>query len=405
MHRVLVTLLILGLCLNVLAQQQVSLREIEKEVSFSFEATNDFILLNVRFNNVLPLKFIFDTGSEHTILFKKDFSDLLGIEYQKRIPLLGSDLSQQIYGYIARGIYLNLDNTCVARSDILVLEEDYLGLDEFTGVNIDGIIGANVFRHFIVHINNKQGKINLIRPDHFKPPRRYDQIKIDVYKNKPYIEAFAKTGALNITLRLLLDTGAALPLLLYTNTHPDLLLPETTITGNLGMGLGGFLEGYIGRVEEFKFGDFEYNSLIASFQELNMDSLFDINLNKNGIIGNSLLKRFNYYIDYNHEILYIKANRKYRKRFQYDKSGLVIAATGYNLRNYIVQKVLPGSPAEQAGLQKGDVIKKIQRIPSTFYTLSGINSVLSSRKGKKIHLTISREGDRMKIKFKLRDLI
>ncbi|MDH3246920.1 MAG: retropepsin-like domain-containing protein, partial [Saprospiraceae bacterium] len=188
MHRVLVTLLILGLCLNVLAQQQVSLREIEKEVSFSFEATNDFILLNVRFNNVLPLKFIFDTGSEHTILFKKDFSDLLGIEYQKRIPLLGSDLSQQIYGYIARGIYLNLDNTCVARSDILVLEEDYLGLDEFTGVNIDGIIGANVFRHFIVHINNKQGKINLIRPDHFKPPRRYDQIKIDVYKNKPYIE-------------------------------------------------------------------------------------------------------------------------------------------------------------------------------------------------------------------------
>ncbi|MDH3651182.1 MAG: aspartyl protease family protein, partial [Saprospiraceae bacterium] len=157
MWRYFVGFLISCFTVPTLAQQQVSLREIDQEVSFSFEATNDFLLLNVRFNNVLPLKFIFDTGSEHTILFKKDFSDLLGIEYQKRIPLLGSDLSQQIYGYIARGIYLNLDNSCVARSDILVLEEDYLGLDEFTGINIDGIIGANVFRHFVVHINNKQG--------------------------------------------------------------------------------------------------------------------------------------------------------------------------------------------------------------------------------------------------------
>ncbi|MDH3650765.1 MAG: aspartyl protease family protein, partial [Saprospiraceae bacterium] len=233
----------------------------------------------------------------------------------------------------------------------------------------------------------------------------YQKVDIDIYKNKPYISAIAKLGSLEIILRMLLDTGAALPLLLYTNTHEDLTLPETTITGHLGMGLGGFLEGYIGRIDHFQFGEFEYNSLIASFQELNIDSLLDLNLNKNGIIGNSMLKRFNYYIDYNHEILYIKANRKYRKRFQYDKSGLVIAAAGYNLRNYVIQRVIPGSPAQEAGLIEGDVIKKIQRIPATFYTLSGINSILSSRRGKKVHLTIHRDGQRVKKKLKLRDLI
>ena len=73
----------------------------DKEVTLKFEATNHFIIMDVMFSNVLPLKFIFDTGSEHTLLFKKEYADLLGIEYDRKIPLMGSDL-------ILREVYLLL---------------------------------------------------------------------------------------------------------------------------------------------------------------------------------------------------------------------------------------------------------------------------------------------------------
>ncbi len=398
-------IVLLLLCPTLSTAQSLVLRKLTHSVQFPYESTGDFLLLDVRFKNVLPLKFIFDTGSEHTILFKKEYADLLGIRYEKRIPLMGSDLSQEIYGYIARGIPLNIEGNAIATSDILVLEEDYLGLEEFTGINIDGIIGANIFRHYVLFINSKKGRIHLINPEKFKIPKSYIKIPIQVYKNKPYIKADARIGQNHVALKLLMDTGAGLPLLLYANSHPDLALPEKTITGSLGTGLGGNLMGYIGRTDLFTFDEFEYASLITSFQMIELDSITHMNLQRNGIMGNSLLSRFNYYIDYYHELLYIKPLRRFKRKFSFDKSGLIVAATGRDLKDFIIQQILPNSPAEEAGLMVGDVIKKLQGVPTNFYSLTGINSTLSSREGKRIRLTIAREKQRKKVKFRLKTLI
>ena len=96
-----------------------------KHVVLDYESTNHFIIMEIKFGNVLPLKFIFDTGSEHTLLFKKEYADLLGIQYDRKIPLMGSDMSQEVYGYIARGVNLIMSGSCKVTTDILVLEEDY----------------------------------------------------------------------------------------------------------------------------------------------------------------------------------------------------------------------------------------------------------------------------------------
>ena len=394
-------------CLSNLVYSQVNFDtyKISNRVDFSFEVTNEMMLLDVRFQNVLPLKFIFDTGSEHSILFKKEYSDLLGLEYQKRIPLVGSDLSQEIYAYICRGVKLNIENALVANTDMLVLENDYLGLDEYTGTNIDGIIGANIFRRVVVHIDNKHNKIEFIIPEKFKPPKRYTAIPIDIYKNKPFINVSTVIDKELMTLRLLMDTGAALPVLLYTNTHENLKLPPETITGNIGMGLGGLLEGYVGRLENLSFGEFEFANLISSFQELDLDSLPVLNLNRNGLLGNALLSRFNFYIDYINEILYIKPNKRYSKKFRFDKSGILVAATGPFLKSFVIQRIMPGTPGEEAGLRQGDVIKKVKGIPVQFLSLASITSIFSKRSGQRIRVTVTRQGERIKTTIKLRDLI
>jgi hypothetical protein len=377
----------------------------DQEVSLQFESTNHFIIMEVKFSNVLPLKFIFDTGSEHTLLFKKEYADLLGVEYDRRIPLMGSDLSQEIYGYITRGVSLTIANAYQVQSDILVLEEDYLRLEESTGVQIDGIIGSSIFKYFVLGVNNKKGRIKFISADAFRPSKKFTEIPLVIYKNKPYINANAQMNSENIPVKLLLDTGAALPVLLYTNTAEHLQLPDKVVSGTLGSGLGGHLEGYIGRLEKFTFSKYEFANMLSSFQELAIENLDSLTLNRNGLIGNSVLSRFNYYIDYPHQKLYMKSHRRFRKRFKYDKSGIQIAATGRNLRDFIVQRVLPNSPGVDAGLEKGDVIKKIEGIPASFYSLSGLNNVLSSRSGRRVSLTIARDNKRIKKKVKLRQII
>jgi len=384
---------------------QFNLQDYGGDVSMSFEAGSDFIMINVLFKNVLPLNFIFDTGSEHTILFKKEYADLLGVTYDKRIPLMGSDLSKQIYGYIARGIQLNLDNKYQTVSDILVLEEDYLKLEEFTGVNIDGILGANLFRHFVLHVSNRRQKVRFIDIASFKPPSRYDVVDIHIFKNKPYIMAQARLGSDQVPLKLLIDTGAGLPVLLYTNTHPSLHLPEETLKGNLGRGLGGQLEGYIGRLDRFSFDEYEFSGIISSFQEINLENKEIMDLNRNGIFGNGLLRRFDYYIDYAAEKLYVKPNRRFRRKFKFDKSGLIVAATGRNLRDFVIQGVRDNTPAMAADIRRGDYVMKIEGIPTNIKTLSSINGILSSRAGRQVTMVIARGDERIKKKIKLKEII
>ena len=206
-------------------------------------------------------------------------------------------------------------------------------------------------------------------------------------------------------MTLLLDTGAGLPLLLYTNTDEQFSLPEKTISGKLGMGLGGHLEGYIGRVDQFNFQDYEFANMITSFQDLQVEAIERVPLRKNGLLGNSMLRRFNYYIDYYRQKLYIKPNKRFKRQFKFDKSGLIIAATGHTLRDYVIQRVLPDSPADKAGLRYGDVIKRIEGLPASFFSLSSINSILSSRSGRSITLIIARNDEKLRIKFTLMDLI
>ena len=76
----------------------------QTQVDIPFEYENNFIIIKVMFNDIFPLKFIFDTGAENTILTKREITDLFQIDYQKRFTIYGSDLSQTLYAYLVRGI-------------------------------------------------------------------------------------------------------------------------------------------------------------------------------------------------------------------------------------------------------------------------------------------------------------
>ncbi|MBK7872800.1 MAG: aspartyl protease family protein [Saprospiraceae bacterium] len=378
-----------------------------KKVEIPFEYENNFIIVRVIFNDVFPLKFIFDTGAEHTILTRREITDLLQINYERRFPLLGSDLTTELYAYLARGVKLSIHNLVALNRSILVLDEDYFRFEEYGGISVHGIMGSDLFRRFVVKIDFRRKVITLYDPATFVPPsgNRYHIVPLEIHRNKPYIVSPTRISDTTIQAKYLIDTGASLSLLLYTNTHPAFELPPKYIRSKIGMGLGGYLQGFLGRIEKIEIEDFAMEGVITNFQEVppDIDSSF---LNgRNGILGNQILNRFEITIDYIHEKMYIAAEKTFNKKFQYDRSGLIIAASGLHLNDFNVVDIIAGSPAEEAGIQIGDEIKVINGIPTSLMHLSDITKRLQKRVGKKINLVIKRNDERIKIHFRLRNLI
>src|SRR5688572_10469258 len=121
---------------------QLNLLQGKKKVTIPFNYINNFIILDVKMFGSLPMHLIFDTGAEHVILFKREYTDILQVQYDKRIPIVGSDLSRQIYALVTRNAALEVTGLPVMPYDILVLEEDYYNLEELIGTAIDGVIGG-----------------------------------------------------------------------------------------------------------------------------------------------------------------------------------------------------------------------------------------------------------------------
>ncbi len=378
-----------------------------KKIDIPFEFTNNLILVNVTFGRLFPLKFIFDTGAENTILSKREVTDALGFDYEREFKIMGSDLQAELTAYLVRGVYLNIEDMVAPNHSMLVLQEDYFNFEELLGIKVDGILGADIFRGLTVKIDYQRQVITLSKASSSKIKKDgFEVLPILIEKNKPYLQTTVRTQADSIVkVKLLLDTGAMLSLLLNSDSHPSLQPPENTIQGQIGAGLGGFLTGHLGRVNALSLGDLMCTQVVTNFQsyQLGMDSIKM--KGRNGIIGNEILSRFLVIIDYPGQKLYLQPNRRYKNEFEVDKSGLVIIASDYKLKKFTVHSVITNSPAMEAGMLKGDEIRSINGKPISFFNLEKINKLLRKKEGKKIKIVVKRDGLRLKFEFLLRKLI
>ena len=176
------------------------------------------------------------------------------------------------------------------------------------------------------------------------------------------------------------------------------------MVGNVGFGLSGAIYGYRGKARSFELGELVFNDIVTSFQDLIFEDITpNLELVRNGIIGNTLLSRFSVIIDYTKGILYLKPGRKYNQDFSFDKSGITIFAVGPQLNQYYVVAVIKDSPADLAGVRPGDLITKVGAKKAKRLTLSRITNKFTKKEGKKIKLTLQRGSEELKVVFRLKE--
>ena len=71
----------------------------------------------------------------------------------------------------------------------------------------------------------------------------------------------------------------------------------------------------------------------------------------------------------------------------------------------VVHHVIEGSPAADMGIMAGDLLTKISGWSINYYTLEDIEKSFTKRNRKYINLGLMRNGEKIKLKLPLRDLL
>ena len=116
-----------------------------------------------------------------------------------------------------------------------------------------------------------------------------------------------------------------------------------------------------------------------------------------GHIGNQILRRFRVTFDYGRRQLFLEPNSVRSEPFEIDMSGLIFGPT------FEVASVEKGSVAEAAGIQKGDVVTRIDGVPVEKLGLARAHDMLM-RDGNQCDVEVSRGGGAVVARLALKRL-
>lgn len=398
--------------LILLAQQQLGFALVggKNKVKIPIEVNNNLVIIPVVINGQLPLKFVLDTGVRTAILTEKVFSDILNLTYSRKYSVGAPGDRKVVQAYVTNNVSLDLPPGVHGEGHaLLVLEEDYLELRNYLGVDVHGIVGYELFSRFIVTIDYEKKELTLMRPERFKLRRKYEVLPMAIQDTKPYIETFiSMNDTTRVKVKLLIDSGASHGLILEPDSNDTLKVPTKHIKSIIGRGLGGIITGKIARIESLALGRYDVSSVVANFPDPNsyMDTLKNSRIvPRNGAIGGEILSRFKVTFNFPQEKLYIRKNASYRKNFYYNMSGITLKAKGSRLQHFEITDIREKSPAEKAGLQVGDLLTTINGLPTAILDLNQINGFFNVRPGKKIAIEVERGGVRLKKEFRLENQI
>ena len=228
---------------------------------------------------------------------------------------------------------------------------DYDILSSVYGEKIDGIIGYSFFSRYIVSINYDSSKVYVYSKGQYKYPRGGHLLR-PVIASLPVQSALVR-DAENINSRFYFDTGAGLCLLLSSDFVSDsaILDPKRKTYLTQAQGLGGKASMRLTVVKELKVGPYRFKRVPTYI----FDDDYNVTSypNLGGLLGNDILRRFNVVLNYDRREIYLLPNSHYRDQFDYSYTGLSIYWVGGEIR---VGDVMPGSPADKAGLKADDVV-------------------------------------------------
>ena len=363
-----------------------------RRVKVPFIDSNSLVIIPVSINDGPPVNFLFDTGVKSNIFFSKTIADELGMQYTRKLNLVGADGQTVLSASVSPNNFFDLGDIEGIYQAILVLDEDFLELEKVIGIPIYGVIGHEFFKNNPIKIDYDNTTLTFYKTSALKwKPFGFRSMPIEMVGSKPYITTkIRQIKGKELEAKLLIDTGANHGLLLNRETSDEIILPPLTIETDLGRSLGGDLFGLVGRVRRVDIQGLKFRNVVTSYPDQTEFSDVIVETGRQGSIGSELLNRVKLILDYPRERLLFKKGAKFSEQFDYDMSGMMVRVFSAEEKRFYVSQVRENSPSGKSGVQLYDEITAINKVPSFFWELADITKLLRSEEGKVITLDILR---------------
>ncbi|MCF8451999.1 MAG: aspartyl protease family protein [Pedobacter sp.] len=354
-----------------------------KRETLAFRMIKNQMVIPLHINGKGPFNFILDTGVGLVLISDPKLIDSVSFQNLRSIYITGFGEGEKLSAFISPSVDLRIGNTIAKNIPAAILKKDIFELSNYVGIPIHGLIGYEFFQSFVVRLNFLTSTITVFQPERAYIPRKGSRIPISIEERKPYINTNIqlKSGK-KLPVKLIIDTGAGHPVSLETMDGVPFELPDERIRGNLGVGLTGPIDGYIGRITSLQLGKYTLNNVITAFPDYEDAASRVFSINRNGNMGLEIIKRFNVVFDYSRATMYIKPLAALKDAFEHDMAGLEIGSAGENYKRLIITRVEPSSSADLTGLMKGDEILAINFKPVSEMSLSEIDTMFRSRNGR-----------------------
>ncbi|MBC2839081.1 aspartyl protease family protein [Robiginitalea sp. SC105] len=435
-------LLLLLICPRGEAQHYQLLDGAEKSPKIRFELVNNLMIIPVEVNGT-PLRFILDTGVSKPILFNLSDTDSVELRNVAKIQIQGLGTGDPIDALSSAGNIFKVRGMVNPGQLVYVVLDRDMNFSPSLGVTIHGIIGYDLFRDHVVEINYGRRYLRFHNPATYRQRKRSREvtIPITVDRNKAYVEGgVTLEGGEELAVKLLMDTGSSDALWLFRDEQEGLQIPEKNYEDYLGKGLSGTIYGKRTKVKQIRIGDFVLRDAKAAFPYLESFKALPNLGDRDGSVGGELLKRFNMVINYPSGELTLRTNNLFGEPFHFNLAGIELEHAGMRyiaeritdtrgvvqrdeedtfgtvqiltaqrtrlslVPEIIVSAIRAGSPAEEVGLQEGDVILAVNGKSVHRYKLQEVMKMINDKKGKRIRLLIERYNKDLLFSFVLREL-
>jgi predicted aspartyl protease len=377
-------------------------RQVPRLHRVPFEITNNLIILQGRINGSEPLTFILDTGASTTVISDRRAKGL-GLKLEGKTD--ATTQGGSIEAAFVKGVSLHLSGIEFPKMTLAVIHLS--GLEAGLGRKVDGILGYEIFKRFVVAIDYASKVLTFYEPHSYRYSGRGEVIPVSIEDNTPFVVGRI-TGPKPIPGNFLIDTGAPGILNIagpFAAKHKLLDSVPQTISITSGALLAGRSSGKIGRVKDFQIGGVVIKNPVVNFSQDTAGSEGDeASTEYGGLIGAEILRRFKLIIDYSRKQIILRSNPALAQRFEFDMSGMSLAAGGEDLRTFKVRALVESSPATEAGFKVGDTIIAIDGKPTAKMTLEKIRRMFR-QEGQRYSISIKRGESVLPLNIKMRRLI
>ncbi|MEX6689033.1 aspartyl protease family protein [Danxiaibacter flavus] len=339
------------------------------------------------------LNFVLDTGSGGISLDSTTCA-YLGVKKQLSEKTVRGIAGMKTVEF-AYNHTLQISNLKVDSLDFHINNYDLLS--STYGVKIDGIIGYSFLRRYIVEIDYDKFQLNVFLQGAYKYPKGGYMLRPS-FGTIPIQNVYVKDNN-SVDTRYYFDTGAGLCMLFCNDLVKDneLFKRKRKFYATQAEGLGGKKTMDLTVIRKVKIGPYSFKNVpVYVFDdEFNITSYPMLG----GLIGNDILRRFNVTLNYAEREIHLKPNKHYTDSFDYSYSGMSV----YLINGEItIADIVKGSPAEQAGLENGDILVSVEN--NVTGNIQQYKTMLQNA-GTKLNLIIRRNGDLLTKRIKVKSVL